>query len=91
MEIYNINMINYFEFISNVLNQFDLFNQYNIDDGKLSFGFDNWEYGIREIYFGEDIDLDDPEWENDPLGKCMITYLRDLFPHDEVIYINFGA
>lgn len=63
MEIYNINMINYFEFISNVLNQFDLFNQYNIDDGKLSFGFDNWEYGIREIYFGEDIDFDDPEWK----------------------------
>lgn len=52
----------------------------------LALGKDTWCHGAYEIYIGPDRELSD----EDPLDICVFTYLRDILPYDEWIFIDFN-
>lgn len=53
------------------------------EDIALVLGKDSWVEGAHEFYIGPDLGL------TLDLENCIISYLRDILPNNEYIYINF--
>lgn len=83
MTIYSVNMIDATDLRDAINIQYDC--NASCMDIALALGKDSWVEGAHEIYFGPDrgLTLD--------LENCIITYLRDILPSEESVFINFSA
>lgn len=79
MNTYNIKVINIADLRDAVNYQYRL--NLSSTDVALALGKDGWTDGIHDIYFGPDIGF---------LLDETYSYLRDTFPNEENIWVNFG-